>query len=192
MVRIKGLAVRARLDYVEAQFGPQGKSRVVNALTPAHRELLRDGVLVSGWYPLALSDDILGCAERLLGASDGSLCREIGKASARKGLTGARSAFAAKPSPGEIAAKMARSTELLWQSYYDTGSMCTRTVDEHEIESELIGIDVDSRWMCQVLTGYIGAHIEVLGGSNVTVDHAQCRSTGAKRCIWRARWSSRE
>ena len=190
VVRIKGLAVQARLDYLERHFGPQGASQVVNALTPAHRELLRDGLLVSGWYPLSLSDDILDCAERLLGQSDGSLCREIGKASARKGLTTARSVFAAKPSPSEIAAKMARSTELLWQTYYNCGSMRTRAIDEHAIESELIGIDVDSRWMCHILTGYIGAHIEVLGGTDVTVDHAQCRSTGAEHCIWRAHWTS--
>lgn len=190
MVRIKGLAVRARLDYLERQFGPNGASQVVAALTPAHRELLGDGVLASEWYPLSLSEDILDCAERLLGRSDGSLCREIGKASARKGLTTARSAFAAKPRPGEIAAKMARSTELLWQSYYDRGSMRTRAIGQHEIESELMDIDVERRWMCHVLTGYIGAHIEVLGGSEVSVRHAQCRSTGADRCVWRARWTS--
>jgi hypothetical protein len=190
VVRIKGLAVRARLDYLERQFGPDGALQVVNALTPAHRELLRDGLLVSEWYALSLSDDILDCAERLLGQSDGSLCRAIGKASARKGLTTARSTFAAKPSPGEIAAKMARSTELLWQSYYDCGSMRTRAIDKHEIESELMGITVGSRWMCHVLTGYIGSHIEVLGGTDVTVRHAQCCSTGAERCIWRARWTS--
>lgn len=188
MAQIKGLAVRARLEYLEQQFGRQGLSRVVDALTPEHRELLRDGVLVSGWYPLSLSDDLLGCAERLLGRGDGGLCREIGRASARKGLAGVHSAFAGKLDPDEIAAKMARSTALLWQSYYDRGTMTTRALDTGGIESELTGMDVTEPWLCHVLTGYIGAHVEVLGGSNVTVVHAQCHSRGEPRCVWSTRW----
>lgn len=189
VVQIKGLAIRSRLEYLESHFGADGLARVRADLEPEHDQYLREGVLVTAWYPLSLNDDLLATAERLLGTGDGSLCLELGRASGRKGLSTVHSAFASKLAAHEIGAKMARSTALLWQSYYDRGSMNTQTVGDHEIESELSGIEVTLPWLCHVLTGYIGAHVEILGGSTVEIAHEMCRSRGDERCLWRTRWS---
>lgn len=188
MVQIKGRAIRVRIDYVTERFGVAGWERVRAALQPAHAALLEGGVLLSGWYPLSLSNDLLGCAEVQLADGDGRLCREIGAASARRGLEGVHSAFSGATRASQIAAKMERSTSLLWQVHYDSGAMHTRAIGAHAIESELDGIQVDAPWMCHVLSGYLGAHIEVLGGDGVAVEHRYCHSRGDGCCVWHSIW----
>jgi hypothetical protein len=190
MAQVKGLAVKARIDYLHKQFGAAGLQRVLDGLSAEHRALIDEGVLVSSWYPLALSDALLGTAERLLGRGDGSLCREIGMASGRSGLAGAHRRFAERLDPLQIGAKMEHSTRLLWQSYYDKGSMLTRATGPLAIETELAGIELRQPWLCHVLTGYITAHIEVLGGHGVRVTHGECRVRAQPRCIWSASWTA--
>jgi hypothetical protein len=77
VARIKGTAVRARLDYLAARFGETGLQRVLDELSAELHAEIADGVVVSAWYPLELSEAILGAAERLLGKGDGSLCEAI-------------------------------------------------------------------------------------------------------------------
>lgn len=188
-IRIKGLAVQARLDYLEREHGSEGLLRVIAGLRPEHRNAIEQGVLVSGWYPLSLSDDLLGCAERLLGRGDGSLCRQIGRASGRKGLTTVHSVFGGRVDAVDIGAKMARSTKLVWQVHYDRGAMVTRELGPYAIVSVLEDFEVQEPWLCHVLTGYLGAHIAVLGGHDVTVEHTRCRCEGDDRCEWISRWT---
>jgi predicted hydrocarbon binding protein len=190
MARIKGLAVQSRLDYFARHFGAAGLARVVEALSPEHAELVRGGLLVSDWYPLSLNEDLLACGERLLGKRDGSLCEQIGRASGRKGLSTVHGAFASKVDAREIGPKMVRSTATLWRVHYDQGSFTTIVLDDSSIESVLEGIEVKEPWICHVLTGYVAAHIEVLGGKNVSVTHVHCRSRRARECKWIARWES--
>jgi predicted hydrocarbon binding protein len=160
----------------------------MTALAPAQRDTIERGILISDWYPIELSDAVLGAAELMLGKGDGAICCEIGKASGRKGLTTVHRAFAQNAQLVDIADKMSRTTSLLWKTHYDTGSFDTRVVDAHAIQSELRGMQVRQPWMCHVLVGYLTSHIEVLGGREVTVAHTTCSARHEKRCIWDARW----
>lgn len=189
MAEIKGLAVQARLDYLAKRFGSAGLQRVVAALPPEHRGAIERGILISDWYPLDLSDAVLGSAERILGAGDGAICYEIGKASGRKGLTTVHRAFAQNAEALDIAHRMERTTSLLWRTHYNTGTFETTAIDTCQIECELKGIQVRTRWMCCVLRGYLTSHIEVLGGNLVIVEHTTCAARNEVRCVWDARWT---
>lgn len=188
VARIKGTAVRARLDYLAAAYGDAGLRRVLDQLSPKLRLEIEGGVLVTEWYPLELSDAVLGAAERLFGKADGALCQAIGRASARKGLTTTYAAFAAKPQSSEIAEKMQRTTSLVWRSYYDVGEFHTHATGPNTLQSELTGLERQTPWLCHVLVGYIGGHIEVLGGEEVKVVHTSCKQRGEPRCSWDAEW----
>jgi predicted hydrocarbon binding protein len=190
VARIKGTAVRARLDYLAARFGETGLQRVLDQLSAELHAEIADGVLISAWYPLELSEAILGAAERLLGKGDGSLCEEIGLASARKGLTSTYAAFAVQPEASGIADKMRRTTSLVWRSYYDVGEFNTFATGPTTLRSELTGMKLQSPWLCHVLIGYIAGHVEVLGGHNVRVAHVSCVLRGRSRCRWEASWQT--
>ena len=190
MARIKGTAVRARLDYLAARFGETGVQRVLDELSAELHAEIADGVVVSAWYPLELSEAILGAAERLLGKGDGSLCEAIGLASARKGLTSTYAAFVVQPEASEIADKMRRTTSLVWRSYYDVGEFQTFATGPTTLRSELIGIKPHTPWLCHVLVGYIAGHVEVLGGYNVRVVHVSCVLRRGSRCQWDASWQT--
>jgi hypothetical protein len=188
MARIKGLALRARIDFLETKFGRAGLLKVLETLAPQQREVLEQGVLISSFYPLALSDALLGAAERVHGRGDGALCREIGAASGRKGLTTVYRVFTTSSQHEAIGEQMARTTALVWQTYYDTGRFATRVVSETSIRSELTGIKLEAPWLCHILLGYQAAHIEVLGGRNVEVTHPECTLRGDNCCAWESRW----
>lgn len=187
MAKVKGTAVRARLEYVRANFGEGGLAKVLSALQPEHRELVRGDIVISEWYPLSLSDDILGCVENLFGEGNGTLCQEIGAASCRNGL---RTVYGVFTTGNEvnISDKLARTTRLLWKTYYDEGDLLTVSTGPTSIESELTGVVVKTPWLCHVLTGYIRAHIEVLGGHQVQLVHTECRTRKQGRCRWIGRW----
>jgi hypothetical protein len=190
VARIKGTALRARLDYLATRFGETGLRRVLDQLSAELHAEIADGVLVSAWYPLELSEAILGGAERLLGKGDGSLCEAIGLASARKGLTSTYAAFAVQPEVSEIADKMRRTTSLVWRSYYDSGEFHTVATGPTTLRSELTGMKLQSPWLCHVLIGYIAGHVEVLGGHNVRVAHVSCVLRGRSQCLWDASWQT--
>ena len=180
--------MRARLDYLAATYGEAGQRRVLDQLSPKLRSEVEDGVLVSEWYPLELSDAVLEAAERLFGKADGALCQAIGLASARKGLTTTYAVFAAKPQSSEIADKMERTTSLVWRSYYDVGEFHTHATGTNTLQSELTGLKLKTPWLCHVLVGYITGHVEVLGGEHVKVVHTSCTQRGEPRCLWDAAW----
>jgi predicted hydrocarbon binding protein len=180
--------VRARLDYLAANYGQAGQQRVLDALPAELRAVLDDGILISDWYPLELSEAILDAAERLLGDNDGALCQAIGLASARKGLTSTYAVFASRPDADEIALKMQRTTSLVWRSYYDVAEFHTRATGRDKLQSELTGLNLQTPWLCHVLIGYITGHVEVLGGRNVSVTHVSCTHRGQARCLWEATW----
>jgi hypothetical protein len=188
VARIKGTAVRARLDYLAATFGEAGLQRVLDELSPKLRSEIEHGILLTEWYPLELSDSVLGAAERLFGKADGALCQAIGLASARKGLTSTYAAFAARPESSEIADKMQRTTSLVWRTYYDVGEFHTRATGPTTLQSELTGLKLKTPWLCHVLVGYITGHVEVLGGQRVKVVHASCTQQGQSRCLWDGAW----
>lgn len=127
--------------------------RVLAELSPELRATIQDGVLVSAWYPLELSDAVLGAAERLLGRGDGALCEAIGRASARKGLTSTYAVFALQAHGSEIAEKMQRTTSLVWRTYYDAGEFRTQATGPHTLRSELTGMKLQTPWLCYVLVG---------------------------------------
>ncbi|MDD9967088.1 MAG: hypothetical protein OXR73_12725 [Myxococcales bacterium] len=188
MARIKGAAIRARLDYLVAHYGPKAQARVLEALKPEYRASVDNGILVSGWYPLGLSDSLLEAAEHLLGEGDGAICREIGRTSARKGLTSTYSVFAERLTAEQIADKMERTTSLVWRSYYDEGVFHTRARGETSVESELTELELQAPWLCHIVGGYIAGHVEVLGGQSVLVEHTSCTLRGRQQCIWEAHW----
>jgi hypothetical protein len=188
MARIKGLALRARLDFLETKFGREGLLKVLETLPPRQREVLAHGVLISSWYPLELSDALLGGAERVHGRSDGALCQEIGAASGRKGLTTVYRVFTSNSQSEAIGEQMAKTTALVWQTYYDTGRFSTCVLGENSIRSELTGMKLEAPWLCHILLGYQAAHIEVLGGCKVVVTHPECTLRGDNSCAWVSRW----
>ncbi len=184
-IQIKGMAIKGRVDYIRARFGEEGLARVMEALSPEHRSYLRDDVIVSSWYPFSLSEDIMACAERVLGKNDGSLCREAGAASCRFGFETAYKEFATAP---DIDKAIASFSKILWKSYWDTGRLEVRSPSPGYTEVELCDFDVPHPTLCQVLIGFFETALKIWGASHVLVAHPTCHEKGAKNCIFAVSW----
>jgi predicted hydrocarbon binding protein len=184
-IHVKGIAIKARVAYIQARFGEEGLARVMEALSPEHRSYLRDDVIVSSWYPFALFEDIMACAERIFGKNDGALCREAGAASCRLGFETVYNKFA---TASDIPKAIANFTTILWKSYYDTGRLEVRSPSPGYVEVELCDFKVPHRTLCYALVGFFETALKIWGASHVLVAHPSCHEKGAKNCIFAVSW----
>ncbi len=184
-VHIKGTAIKARVDYLRARFGEKGLARVVEALSPEHRSYLRDDVIISSWYPFSLSEDIMSCAERILGNNDGALCREVGAASCRFGFETVYKKFATASDPRKA---IAAFSGVLWKNYWDTGRVEARSLDPGHTEIELHDFNVPHPTLCHVLHGFFETAMKTWGASHVLVAHPRCHGKGARNCVFTVSW----
>lgn len=184
-VHIKGTAIKARVDYLRAHFGEEGLARVVEALSPEHRWHLRDDIIISSWYPFALSEEIMSCAERLLGKDDGALCRDVGTASCRFGFETVYKEFATVSDPGKA---IAAFSGVLWKNYWDTGRLEARRLDPGYAELELFDFNVPHPTLCNVLHGFYETAMKIWGASHVLVAHPSCHGKGAPTCVFTISW----
>lgn len=185
MAMVKGTAIQARMDYLRSRFGPDGLAKVLDSLAPEHRSLVTKPILVSNWYPMELSDEIMGAAEEHLGKGDGSLCRDIGVLSCKVGLQTVYKAFSR---PDDPSSAVTRLTGLLWKSYYDTGEMVGRVRGPDSAEILISGIQLRKPWLCHLLVGFIATILEEWGGSHSRASHPECMARGDSRCLFLVEW----
>ncbi|MDP3938746.1 MAG: hypothetical protein Q8R92_11520, partial [Deltaproteobacteria bacterium] len=115
---IKGLVLKSRLDYVKQFYGEKGLQLLIESLPPEGQDAIRDGVLVSTWYPLDKAIEILVAIDEIFGKGDFELMRKIGGFTARVALAGGvQQSFGKQNDPGFVL-KMA---PILFQQYYDSG-----------------------------------------------------------------------
>jgi hypothetical protein len=55
-VKIKGIIIQARKDFVDDNFGADAWERVLAALRPEDQDQLRELVLTAKWYPFELGE----------------------------------------------------------------------------------------------------------------------------------------
>jgi len=184
-VHIKGTAIKARVDYLRARFGEEGLARVMEALRPEHRSHLRDDIIISSWYPFSLSEDIMACAEQILGKDDGSLCREVGVASCRYGFETVYKEFGTASDPGRA---IATFSGVLWKNYWDTGHLEARSSEPGHTEIEICDFSVPHPTLCHVLLGFFETAMKIWGASHVLVAHPTCHGKGAPTCVFTLSW----
>lgn len=186
---IKGLVLKSRLDYVRQFYGDTGLRLLLEALPPASQEIIRDGVLVSSWYPLDKSIEMLVTIDEIFGKGDFVLTRKIGAFTARAALAGGvQQSFGKQNDPGFVL----KMSPVLWQQYYDTGRIENETQGEESAISRIHDFEMPHPVICNGLLGWIEEAIEVWGGTQVRVTETKCRCKGDPHCEIVSSWKAPE
>jgi hypothetical protein len=181
---VRGTAFLSTKQFLVERYGTEGFGRVLEALSPADRDLIERRLQTSSWYPFAPWVALSEAADHIYGNGDLMLCRQMGRYGGLKDLgTAYRQMFVAGD-PLQIV----RYAKQFWSLYYDSGRV--------EVENEGAGhFDVCVHDFaephlahCLRVVGWIDACLELFKAHG-NVDIVSCRALGHAGCRFRASWT---
>jgi predicted hydrocarbon binding protein len=178
-VRVKGLVLKTRIDYVRKTYGDEAWGKLVASLSPQARAAVRGDVLVSTWYPLSVSVEMLVAIDQMFGAGDLALCREMGRHSARIALSSVYKSFSIEKDMHFVN----RMTPLIWNQYYDSGEMTIETTKGRAC-IRIRGFAEPHPALCLGILGWLEGANEAWGVEDVKVEETTCSTRGQGCCTF--------
>ena len=180
----KGVAVIARLKWVQQVHGDAGFNQLLAALPQASRDVVDARILPHGWVPLQVFIDVLVTLDALFGRGDLALCRELGGWAAAENLPRVFKIFFRFGSPTFLFDRAAK----LWRSHYDSGTLAV--LDREETGARLVISDFAAphRAHCLSVLGWAAKSIELWGAGVTYAEEEKCRTRGDAACEMVARW----
>lgn len=184
MSNVKGSVLLSRLDFVRDHFGQDGLTSLLEALTDDDRRVTAR-LLPAQWYPFVLGERIDDVIMNVLGRGDPGTFHRLGVRSAEVNLAGVHAVFVHDGDPHGLL----RRAPAIYKLYYDTGNRvyektgeCSCRLTTHDSESY-------SRADCFTVIGWHQRAVELCGGTNVRIDHPDCRVAGARACRYDISWT---
>jgi hypothetical protein len=181
---VKGSALTSRLLWVRLNHGEHGMKRVMAEASSPLRAIAEQGAVRARWYPLPLFLELNRLIDRIFGAGDDVLTRELARYSADANLTTIYRLFY---KVGTVRWVLSRAPRL-WGLHYDAGSLAVRYLGPREVEIEVVEFPTPDRVHCLAVMGWTERSIELSGAANVVTQEVQCRTRGDLRCRFRLRW----
>lgn len=184
MAHCKGIAVLARVKWVQHHHGNEGTARYLAALAEPTREAVERHVLPHGWVPMAHFIELNVVADRLFGKGDLALCRTMGGWAAQENLPKLFKLFYRFGSPTFIFERASK----LWSAHYDSGEL--KLVDASDTGGRLVlsGFEAPHRAHCLSVLGWAAKSVELAGSTVTFAEEERCRTRGDERCELVLRW----
>ena len=183
-MKIKGLVIHARREFVEEHFGEGAWERVLQALTEEDREHLGGTIFAARWYPFEIGSKLDEAIVDVLGGGRWEIFEEIGRKSAERSLAKEHQSFLA---PGDPQSFM-KKANLIYKFYYDTGYR------EYEQTGPTSGImttyesETYSAPDCLTVIGWYKEALRMCGAKEVKAVEEECRAQGGSCCRYRFEW----
>ena len=184
MPNVKGSALASRVLWVKFNRGLAGVEKLASEASPGLRDIIERGAQKATWYPFELFIELNESIDRLFGAGDGALVREISRHGAVVNLTTIYRLFYRVGTTMWILGRSAR----LWNAHYDSGRLEVRSPGIRAAELDLIDFATPSCTHCEAVAGWVEQATELSGGTNPVVKRVACRRQGAACCRLRADW----
>ncbi len=186
-LQIRGSALWARRQWILEQHGDDALEQLIGTMSPAGRNMLRSDIDPKSWHNYPLFIEFAIKVDEMLGAGDGKLNIELGRASAHRNT---KTLFKAFIRIGSVNWVMNQASKF-WNEHFSEGGFEVSTDKSSQVATAEI-VDFPLPHLCHtysVLGFAIGA-IEMSGEKNVRGDIVSCRSMGADQTIIRARWGA--
>jgi hypothetical protein len=185
MAHCKGIAVTARLKWVQRLHGDPGWARFRDALGDDTRDAVERHILPHGWVPMRTFVDVNVTIDRLFGAGDLRLCRELGAWAAQENLPKVFKLFYRLGTPTFIFERAAK----LWTAHYDSGRLELDSPADKRAHLSLFDFAEPHRAHCLSVLGWAAKSIELSGAKVVESDEVRCRTRGDDRCELAVAWA---
>ena len=183
-MKIKGVVVHSRKEFVEESFGKGAWEKVLAALPPEDQALLRGAIFAATWYPFEIGDRLDRAIVAVLGHGDESVFEEIGAKSARRSLSREHQYFLA---PGNPQAFM-KKANAIYRFYYDTGYREYAETGPDSGVMTTYEAETYSHPDCLTVIGWYKEALKMCGAQDIEIVEEECRATGGSCCRYRVRW----
>jgi len=175
-MEVKGTAIVATLDHVRAKYGDEGHRKVLEAISPAARQMIRGVVLPSTWYPIgpALLEPTQAVCDLF---HDGDLAGawQVGRASAESALTGIYKALLVFVSPKTV---VERGPGIL-TNYYRPLKISVQQIGPSKYGLRMASMDEPSPLFDRRVAGWAERALEMAGARNIAVEIVSSAAKGA-------------
>lgn len=184
MLELKGPLFHSTIKYIKSKDGEERYKAYVAQLPEEVQTFLSKPILSSKFYPVELLKLMTLSYVSFTGKDAVTIFRDIGSVSAEEGFSGIYKIFFKVGSP----ASMIKTAPFVYKSYYNQGEMKAISAGKNTAHVQITGSGIDHIFLCCRLTGFIAKTMELAGGINVRVDHAQCFAKGNPIEEWIGTW----
>ncbi len=182
---IKGASIRARLKFLEREYGSDQLDLILVSLSEEDQSTIRIGVLPSTWYPLELSGRLDEAVAQVLSPDAPSrIFRLLGKASAENNLQSFHRIFLRGQGPHDVL----ESFPSVRRTYYSDGSAAYTPDGEQSGTLCVSGASSHTRSDCESTAAYFEKAIELMGGRSARTELKRCRDFGDASCEFHCQW----
>ncbi len=182
-MKIKGLVLLARREFVKEHFGEEAWEKVVKAL-PAQDQQELNYILATKWYSFETGKRLDRAVVNVLGKGKIGFFEEIGAESARRSLTKEHKLFL---TPGDPQAFMKKASTI-YKFYYDTGYRTYQQTGPHSGVMTTFEAETFSAPDCLTVIGWYKEALKLCGAKRVQVVEEECRARGDSCCRYRLQW----
>ena len=185
MQQIKGAVLKARLAFVEQNWGREALEKVVASLSREDQESLRV-ILTVKWYPFEVGERLDAAIVRELGGGRTEVFERLGAASADANLSSVHKNFLTPGKPHLFLGK----APAIYGFYYETGRRTYEPTGERSGVMTTFEAETFSVPDCLTVAGWYRRALEMCGAGGVSIVEEECRARGGGVCRYRIEWQS--
>lgn len=185
MGRIKGAAIRARLEYLKAAHGDEAVRRAIGTLDEMEQVILSGTLLPSIWYPFQVLSSLDEAVRRDIGDGGNDMFVEAGEHVARQHARSIYKVFFRETDPERVL----RLASCIWANYYSgLGRVSVRTTPQGTSRLEVSEAPSSARTHCVSTMSYFRAVLEECCARQVAAKEVRCRCWGDDGCEFEFSW----
>jgi hypothetical protein len=174
----------SRVLWVQLGHGAAGVDRLLSQCSPELKASIQAGFHKAKWYPFEQFVELNVVLDRLYGAGDLAMIKELGRHGADANLTTIYRLFYKVGTTHWILGRAVR----LWSAHYDSGYLEVLTRGPRTAVLRVRGFATPERVHCLSVMGWCERSIELSGGKRVRVTEPMCRTRGDELCQIEAAW----
>jgi predicted hydrocarbon binding protein len=186
MGRIKGAAIRARLDFLKARHGDDAVGKALETLDEMDQVVLTGTLLPSIWYPFQVLVNLDEAARRELGDGSHDVFEEAGDHVARQHAKSIYKVFFRETDPERVL----KLASCIFANYYSgLGRVSVRTRPQGATRLSVSDAPTSSRSHCLTTMAYFRGVLAECCARSVTARETRCRCWGDDTCEFEFAWS---
>lgn len=188
MAEIKGILLKAWMDFLKKRYGEQAVSQSLGALDAEDHAMLSPIFLPSGWYPYSTLHALRKLTRPLVTPADQNLSMEIGRFMAEYVFTGVYRTLLEKDPAKQV-------DKILWIRDFFFREALELEAKMTSEASSLVRYSYESsakptRAICESLRGFWSMMLELAGASSIKSSHPKCVIIGGNSCEFVFQWQA--
>ncbi|MFA5116532.1 MAG: DUF2378 family protein [Candidatus Omnitrophota bacterium] len=184
MSNLRGASIIAAVKFIREKYQDEGLARVLDSLEAQDRQIAGGSLNPMSFYPARVFINFSVAADKIFGAGDYEICRQIGYFEAGDTFTGLYKIFLDMANPHFVISRAG----LAWKMVHDAGELKIEQAGDKYVKGTITGFPDYHKSFCVDLAGYFTKVLELCGAKNVSIKETKCRCQGDDCCEYEVKW----